>query len=171
MNSAKRLASAYRVNHALGLFDYAGDVSVRVPGSTTFLIRGARVSTSGSSREGSFDTASEDLIVVDLSCKTLKGDLAQPIETPLHAAIYDANPNIAAVVHAHARMVTAFSIVGRSIEPVYARGLETTGEGIPTFDSAQPISTPELGAALTTRLGSHRACIIRAHGLVTVGPR
>jgi hypothetical protein len=81
-----------------------------------------------------------------------------PLEVHTHTAIYRARPDVAAIVHAHAMMVTAFTMAGRTVEPVYARGVESTGDELPTFESPDPIGTPELGEQLAAALGTQRAC-------------
>ncbi len=163
------LATAYRVLLSLGLFDYAGDVSVRVPNTDAFLIRGTRVDVKPVPARSLVDTTTRDILMISLDGNQLEGDLTPPLELPMHLAIYAARPAVASVVHAHARMVTAFSMVGHPILPVYARGVESTGEDIPLFDSPDPVGTLQLGEALARALGDKRACMLRSHGLLTVG--
>jgi ribulose-5-phosphate 4-epimerase/fuculose-1-phosphate aldolase len=164
-----RLVSAYRVMLFLGLFDYAGDASVRVPGTNTFYIRGARVTLTPTRTTSMVDTTLDDLVKIDFEGNQLEGDLIAPIEMPLHYAIYLSRPDVGGIVHAHARMVTAFSIVRRTIDPVYIRGIECTKSEIPLFDSSESIRTSKLAYKMAQTIGDKRACILRSHGLVTVG--
>jgi ribulose-5-phosphate 4-epimerase/fuculose-1-phosphate aldolase len=164
-----RLASAYRVLLTLGLFDYAGDASIRIPREDKFLIRGARVDINPTRMTSMVDTSPSDILIMDTEGKQLSGDLTPPHEVFAHCVIYRARIDVGGIVHAHAMMVTAFSIVGRTIEPVYARGMESTGNGLSFLDNPDPISTMELGEQLVSVLGNHRACMLRSHGLITVG--
>jgi ribulose-5-phosphate 4-epimerase/fuculose-1-phosphate aldolase len=115
------------------------------------------------------DTQAGDIIKLDLDGNQIQGDLTQPLETPMHSAIYRARADVNSIVHSHPTMVTAFSMVGHSIDPVYARGVECTGSKIPIFDCPDPIGDQDLAETLAATLGSSRACILRSHGLITVG--
>jgi L-fuculose-phosphate aldolase len=167
----ERVASAYRVLLALGLFDYAGDASARIPGTDTFLIRHTRADWPSLPEviPSMIEMTAGNIVKMDLSGRQLEGEIVPPLEVHTHTAIYRARPDVAAIVHAHAMMVTAFTMAGRTVEPVYARGVESTGDELPTFESPDPIGTPELGEQLAAALGTRRACLIRSHGLVTVG--
>lgn len=156
---------------ALGLFDFAGDVSVRVPGTENFLIRHTRADLHVMPKHvaSMTNTTERNIIRMDLDGNQLEGRVVPPLEVHTHIGIYRAREEVGAIVHAHARMATAFTMVGRSIDPVYARGVETTHGNLATFDHPDPIGTPELGEQLASALGDKRACLLRSHGLVTVG--
>lgn len=164
-----RLATAYRILLALKLFDYAGDVSARIPKTDMFLIRGARVDIKPSTQSSMVDTNPEDMVKLDLDENQLDGELTPPLETAIHVAIYQSRPEVGAIVHAHPKMVTAFSMVGLPIEPVYVRGIESTGDELPLFENSDPISSLGQAKRLVEVLGQKRACLMRSHGLVTVG--
>lgn len=167
----RHLASAYEVLMGMGLLDFAGDVSVRVPAEDAFLIRHTRADLYEMPERMPTMTRTSwrNIIKVDLDGNQLDGRVPPPLEVHTHVAIYRARPDAAAVAHAHARMATAFSMVSKLVEPVYARGVESTREELTFFDRSDPIGTPELGAELATALGTGRACMMKSHGLVTVG--
>ena len=165
-----RLSTAYRVLLALGLFDYAGQASCRVPGTDEFLIRGARIHIVPLAPTRPTEVAPTDILRINLQGEVLEGDLTMPLETPMHTAIFRRRPDVNAVVHAHSTMIQAFSMAKKEILPMYSRGLESTGGPIPIFDNSDPVTTDELGEELANTLGEGRACMLKSHGVATVGP-
>lgn len=58
----------------------------------------------------------EDMVVVDLATgKTVEGDLQPSSDMPTHIALYNAFPQLGAVVHTHSRWATIFSQMGQGI--------------------------------------------------------
>lgn len=163
----KNVVTAYRILYKLGLCDYAGDVSARIPGTDNILIGAKGIYGGGFVNPSSMDI--KNIITVNLMGKQLEGDLPPPLETPMHTSIYKVRSDVGGIAHTHPIIATAFSIAGKEILPIFARGVESVSLGIPIFENSSAIDTEELGQVLAETLGQHRACLLQAHGLVTVG--
>ena len=164
----EKLAAAYNSLHRLGLFDYAGDVSLRLEDGS-FLIRGARVAFTQPDSRSRTSTSPNDVLRISPDGVVITGDLPIPIETAMHVEIYRKQPDTRAVLHAHARMITAVSMVQESIPPIHTRGVECTGGALGFFDCPDPVASQELAIDLVDALAENRGCMIRSHGLVTIG--
>lgn len=161
------LATANRILVREGVLDAYGHISVRDPGNEqNFLL--ARylppsLVTAGDVRAFRFD-----------------GDLAVPEETALyserfiHAAVYEARPDVHAVCHSHAPDLVAFGIAGVEPRPVFHMAAPV-GSRVPLFDDYDPGSgllISDLGQArrLAGVLGTANAALMRGHGAVVTGP-
>jgi L-fuculose-phosphate aldolase len=165
----QRVAYAYSAFHAAGLFDYGGDVSLRLEDGR-FLIRAARVHMGADTGRSKIATSPADVLVMDSKGGILEGDGQTPLELITHTALYQARPDLRSVVHAHARMATVVSMVEKTIMPCHSRGVETTsGDGLAFLDSSDGISTRELATRLVETIGLRPGALLHAHGIVTVG--
>jgi L-fuculose-phosphate aldolase len=166
----ERVAEACRVLARLDLTKAAtGHVSARVPGSDRVLVR-AR----GPGELGVRYTTAREIIDVDLDGKPLgtpERGLETPIEVFIHTAIYQARPEVNAVVHVHPAMVVLFTICNKPLLPLYGAydpgSLQLALEGIPTFQRSVLVSTPALGEELAQAMGRSRTCMMRGHGITT----
>ncbi len=102
------------------------------------------------------------------------GPLRPSSEWRLHAAIYAARPDAAAVVHTHSPRATALSCARRGIPPIhYMATLAGAGGrlGIPCAPHAT-FGTEALAQAAATTLGAElRAVLLANHGVVALGTR
>ena len=56
-----------------------------------------------------------DVVLVDLECTVVAGDLNPSSDTETHVALYKAFPKIGGIVHTHAKFSTAWAQAGRSL--------------------------------------------------------
>ena len=89
-------------------------------------------------------------------------------EMPIHTEIYRARPDVGAVVHTHAAASVALSQL-RADWPVTSQDAVPFWNRVAFFEHADLITSADQGRELAARLGSARAALLRAHGLVTVG--
>jgi ribulose-5-phosphate 4-epimerase/fuculose-1-phosphate aldolase len=99
------------------------------------------------------------------------------LERFIHAAIYAARPDVAAVVHNHSPGVIPFGAVPDApLRPIcHLAGF--IGAAAPVFEIRDAagratdmlIRTPQLGAALAARLGAANLILMRGHGATMVG--
>lgn len=165
-----KLAAAYNALHAIGLFDFAGDVSLRLEDGR-FLIRAARAHVGPETGRSKVVTTADDIIVVSPAGEMLEGEGTLSSELITHTALYQARPELRSVLHAHARMVSVVSMVERTIMACHSRGVEvTSGDGPPFYDSVDGVSSPEQAERLVRTLGAEQGVMLRSHGIVTVGP-
>ena len=91
-----------------------------------------------------------------------------PRETMIHAALYDARPDVNSVVHTHQTLATAFSIAGTPILPIYNQAAVFAPE-TPIFPSPRLIYTVQDGKEVCETLGDRMAMLLKGHGVVMVG--
>ena len=169
---SERVAEACRVLARLDLTKAAtGHVSARIPGTERALIR-AR----GPGELGVRYTTAKQIIEVDFDGRTIgkpEEGLESPIEVFIHTAVYRTRPDVNAVVHVHPTAVVLFTICNTPLLPLYGAydpaSLQLALEGIPTYERSILISTPELGADLVRAMGKASTCMMRGHGITTIG--
>jgi len=118
----------------------------------------------------------EDIVELDLDGNPVEGNTRKLyLERFIHGAIYQARPDVKAVVHHHSAAVIPFSITHVPIRPVYHMSAFLAA-GVPVFEIREAagmtdmlISTPALGRALAATLGDKPATLMRGHGAVVVG--
>lgn len=152
------LLTALRILEANGIVDFNGHASLRQGA-------GALINSGRSVRSRLTDA---DIVAVDRDGNGRSGDDAPPMEVHLHAEIYRARPDVGAVVHGHPTWSTLLSSTGTPYAPVYPQGA-LLGP-LPVFASPRSINNPEVGRQVTELLGAGSAVLMRAHGMVVVGP-
>ena len=167
MTDARSLLAT--ANHILvhqGILDAYGHVSVRDPGDErNFLL--ARylppsLVTPGDIRAFGFDGS---LVVAE--------ETGLYSERFIHAAIYDARPDVHAVCHTHCPDLVAFGIAGVELRPVFHMAAPA-GDKIPLFDdydAGSGLLISDIGQArrLAAVLGTGNAALMRGHGAVVTG--
>jgi ribulose-5-phosphate 4-epimerase/fuculose-1-phosphate aldolase len=108
------------------------------------------------------------MIPIDLDGKALDGTTLPPIEWPIHTALHGARTDALAVAHLHTPYATLFTIAKREFHPVTLQGT-IFGEGVPLYKEAHLVTTPQRGDNLLRTIGSHRAVLMRGHGIVVAG--
>jgi ribulose-5-phosphate 4-epimerase/fuculose-1-phosphate aldolase len=95
-------------------------------------------------------------------------------ERVIHGCIYEARPDVNAIVHHHAPAVMPFCIAGLAIVPVFHLGA-AMGPKAPFWDSRDEfgdtnllVVKPEEGRSLAKALGSHSMVLMRRHGATVV---
>ena len=170
-----KVALGNRILFHQGLADYHGHLSARIPGTRKFLIKPIMVSL------GSITSRDIILLEIDEYKKVAEENWAKvqgkrvatrlklpPRETMIHAAIYEARPDVNAVAHTHQPLATAFSIAGVPLLPIYNQAAPFAPE-TPLFPSPRLIYTVQAGVELCQALGNRMAVLMRGHGITTVG--
>jgi ribulose-5-phosphate 4-epimerase/fuculose-1-phosphate aldolase len=165
----RTIALACRVLANAGLAeDILGHVSVRV-GPDRMLIR-----CRGPYEEGLLFTRNGDVRLVDLDGRGDDlADWAVPNELHIHAEVLRARPEVDAVVHCHPPAVLVAGVQDIPLRPIFgAYNIPATRlalDGVPVYRRAVLIRTPELGRELVAAMGQATTCVLRGHGIVTVG--
>lgn len=115
----------------------------------------------------------EDIMQFDLEGRALEGDTRQPyLERFIHGAVYEARPDVLAVVHAHAEDVLPFGISPVRLRPVIHSG-SFMGAEVPVWDIRERFGDTNLlvtnmaqGRDLALRLGANNVSLMRGHGFV-----
>ena len=138
-----------------------GHVSVRIPGTETFLI--TRSVAPGIA-------TMDDIVVCDLNGKVLEGKYKSTYsEVVIHTAVYKKRKDINSVVHTHSSHVIALSMTDNTVLPVNLMALGIGPKPIALFKKMVYIDTPELGEEVCDLLGQNKAVILKGHGAVIVG--
>jgi len=158
---SKRIVTAGRKLYNNGLVKgTSGNISARVPGTQTFLIK-----SSGSQME---TLRAEELLLVDLQGNKINGESNVSMETPMHASIYRIRKDVQAVVHTHAPTATAFGIVKTEILPLQIEMFMFLPNGVPIIPFKPPGSR-ELATEVQKKIAEYDAVVLENHGIVTVG--
>ncbi|MBW2000665.1 MAG: class II aldolase/adducin family protein [Deltaproteobacteria bacterium] len=153
------VATCVRMLEYLGLIDFSGHVSARVPGTEDIFIN-----SWGASRHG---LGPGDIVRANLEGEPLGQGIKVPSEIHIHTSIYRRRTDVNAIAHIHPPATTILSIAGREYIPVMHHGTIFSG-GVPVYDDCRHVNTGERGDALATLLGHCRALIMRGHGAVVV---
>ena len=115
------------------------------------------------------DLKPEQMVIVDLDGNTVEGDLNASSDTASHLYIYRHMPEVNGVVHTHSNYATAFAALGKPIPPVLTAIADEFGGPIPCGDFAL-IGGEEIGKIVVESIGHSPACLLKNHGVFTVGP-
>jgi L-fuculose-phosphate aldolase len=110
----------------------------------------------------------EDILLVDLSGRVLKGAGKPTTELLLHVEVYNQRPDVRAVIHAHPPVATAFTIAGVSLAEGILPEVVLSLGAIPTAPYATT-GTPEMAAAVRELLPYYDAILLEQHGALTMG--
>ena len=117
----------------------------------------------------------EDIVELDLDGHPVReGGLQLYLERFIHAAIFQARPDVMAVVHAHAEDTLPFSIAAATkLQPVIHSG-SFIGPEVPVWDIADGfgdtnllVTNIEQGRNLAKCLGANSVALMRGHGFAS----
>lgn len=111
----------------------------------------------------------DDIVSLNLDGKVTSGSLAPSSEWRFHAAIYQARPEVGAVIHCHSRFATAVACTRRDIPAFHYMVAVAGGESIRCADYATFGSEELARKAVTALEGGRRACLLANHGQIAVG--
>ena len=109
-----------------------------------------------------------DLLLTDLGGHVLEGTGRPSSEIHMHLAVYEARPDVEAVVHAHPPMLTAFTLARLPFVAEALPEVWLTIGPVATAPYATP-STAEVAAAITPFIPDHQAMLLERHGSLTLG--
>lgn len=136
-----------------------GNVSVRID-ETKILI-----TPKGKTKE---NLRPQDLIIIDLDGRKIKG-LSEPSgEWRIHTTIYKFRTDVNAVIHSHPVYCTALSVAGISLNKVVLPEVMLTVGNI-AFVEYATLYTEKLAQNIQKYVNSYNAFVLKNHGLVTIG--
>ncbi len=139
----------------------SGNVSVRDPESGYVVIKPSGVKFE--------DLQPEQMVVVDLESNQIEGEMHASSDTASHLYIYRHMPQVNGVVHTHSNYATAFAALGKPIPAVLTAIADEFGGPIPCGGFAL-IGGDEIGREVVEHIGHSPACLLKNHGVFTVGP-
>jgi L-ribulose-5-phosphate 4-epimerase len=158
------LAQSCSILYRLGLTDYLGHPSARVPGTDRVIIKPRH-----SLQVRAMDRVSgDDMVVIDLEGNLIEGQAGPPSERFIHTCIYKARPEVQAIVHTHQPMATMMGVAGAPILPILHVEAPLVEHGLAVWPCAKLVTDNGLGEELATALGNHPVGILQGHGIVSV---
>ncbi|MFF2166649.1 class II aldolase/adducin family protein [Streptomyces sp. NPDC058175] len=160
----ERLAAAFRIFGKFGFEEgVAGHITARDPERTDHFW----VNPFGMSFK---HIRVSDLILVDHQGKVVEG--RYPVNEAafvIHSRVHQARPEVVAAAHSHSTYGRAMSALGQKLEPI-TQDVCAFYQDHALFDDYTGVVTDlEEGKRIAAALGSHKAVILRNHGLLTVG--
>jgi ribulose-5-phosphate 4-epimerase/fuculose-1-phosphate aldolase len=163
------LAAASRILADQGVFDAAGHVSMRHPGHAERFLMSRSLAPQM--------ITADDIMEFDLDCNAIDARGRNGyIERYLHGEIFKARPDEMAIAHSHSPSTIAFGLSNVPMRAMY-HNAAFLAAGVPVFDIRDKfgttdivISSAEKGAALAAVLSDKPVGLLRAHGMVAVGP-
>ncbi|WP_077210978.1 class II aldolase/adducin family protein [Bacillus dakarensis] len=108
------------------------------------------------------------MVKMDLSGKVLSGKMKPSSEVKMHLRVYNENPEVNAVVHAHPPVATSFAIAGIALDkPVSSEAVVLLGR-VPLAPYALP-GTQEVPDSVAPFCKDYNAVLLANHGALTWG--
>lgn len=156
------VATAGAILYHLGLADYMGHCSARVPGTDRIIIKPRH----SAAVHGMGTVSPERMVVMDLDGNVLEGEEGPPAERYIHTEIYRRRPDVGGVIHTHQMMTLAFCVAQQPILPLLSVEAPLVARPIPVYGDPDLVNTAARGKALAEALGDHEIVHIQNHGVV-----
>ena len=115
------------------------------------------------------DLRAEHFVILDVNGKVVEGSLKPSSDTASHLYIYRHRADIFGVVHTHSPYATAFAAIGKPI-PVYLTAqADEFGGSVPCAGLGM-IGGEDIGKLVVENIGKSPACLLKNHGVFTIGP-
>jgi ribulose-5-phosphate 4-epimerase/fuculose-1-phosphate aldolase len=117
------------------------------------------------------DIRPEDVAVIDPAGEVVEGSNTDPtVEIPMHLRIYEARPDISAVVHSHGEWSQVFATTGRDIPTSTIDTFVHCGFGPIRWGRFGLVGSEELAVNMVEALGkTGMAALMACHGAVSLG--
>jgi ribulose-5-phosphate 4-epimerase/fuculose-1-phosphate aldolase len=165
----RNLVTANRIYARHNILDAYGHCSIRDPENPEQFIM---------SRARAPELVTED----DLLTLDLDGELVDPNEKRgpyserfIHAAVYEARPEVRAICHSHTPSIIPFGVTEVPLRAICHLGA-VVGKDVPVWDIAEEfgdtnllVSNQAQGRSLAKALGNNKMALMRGHGCVLAG--
>jgi ribulose-5-phosphate 4-epimerase/fuculose-1-phosphate aldolase len=139
-----------------------GHISVRVPGRPDLFFMKPH-------SFGFDEITMENMVICNLDGEKIGGGGRRHSEVFIHSEIFKARPDVNSVIHAHPDHAVALSATGRPLLPISQPGA-AFADGVPYYtDTMELIRSTDMGIGVAKALGSHKAVMLRNHGVALVG--
>lgn len=165
-----RVASEHQLRRELLRFArmcYERNLLVAMDGNLSVRLSSREVLCTRSGCHKGFLT-DEDLVVVDMQGRHLRGAGSPTSEMAMHLACYAERPDIQAIIHAHPPLSIAFTIAGQSLARCVLPEVVLTLGVVPTVEYATT-GTQVLAEKLRAHAKSHDVLLMDRHGAVALG--
>jgi ribulose-5-phosphate 4-epimerase/fuculose-1-phosphate aldolase len=167
-DALEELVTANRILAREGVVDAFGHASIRHPAfADRYILSRARAPEC---------IEAEDLMEFSLEGEAIDARGRKPYaERFIHGAVYEARPDVQAVVHNHSPSVIPFGITRTPLRPVMHM-CASMGTEVPLWDSHASfgdtnllVTNMDMARDLAVALGSHAVALMRGHGCVVAG--
>lgn len=110
----------------------------------------------------------EDMVVLRLDGEILEGTHRPSSEWRMHAAVYEAKPEVGAIIHTHSPYATAFAVNNKGIPTILIEMVPFLGGDVPLAKFAVP-GTRGVGDEAVKVLANRTGCLLANHGVLTIG--
>ncbi|WP_070119739.1 class II aldolase/adducin family protein [Bacillus marinisedimentorum] len=160
----ERLAGAFRLFSKFGFDEgVAGHITARDPEKTDhFWVNPFGMHFS--------QIKASDLILCDHEGNVVEGK--HPVNRAafaIHSQVHAARPDVIAAAHAHSVYGKSWAALGRLLDPITQDVCAFYGDHSLFDDYTGVVLDVEEGRRIGESLGNNKACILRNHGLLTVG--
>lgn len=137
----------------------SGNVSGRDPETGLVVIKPSGVSFE--------ELRPEHMVVVDMDCRVVEGNLKPSTDTDTHLYVYQHRPDVFGMVHTHSPYASSFAVLGQSI-PACLTSSAMLGGVVPLGGYA-PVGGSEIGQEIISKIGRAYAIVMQNHGVFTIG--
>jgi ribulose-5-phosphate 4-epimerase/fuculose-1-phosphate aldolase len=157
----EKLILAGRILDMEDLVRPLGHITVRVPGTETFLItRGVSPGMA----------TVDDVLVCDMDGNVIEGKYSRTFgEVLAHAGVYRKRKDIRSVAHTHSWNVMALSMTETTIVPASFESIKVAYEPVALYKKVSFLDNLEVTEEIADLIGSNRAVILKGHGAIVAG--
>lgn len=138
-----------------------GNVSVRVGGEEAFAVT--------PSDYDYFKMRPEDICILSLDAEVIDAKLKPSVESAMHAAIYRARPDVAAIIHTHQVYASALTLIDAPIPTLFDEQARFLGRRVAIIPYA-PSGTGMLRDTVARHVRNHdNAYLMKNHGALVFG--
>ena len=139
-----------------------GNISLRIPGNNNaFAIT--------PSNYDYFRMTPADVCILDLNMTMIDGHLKPSVESAMHGAVYQARPDVNAIVHTHQAYVSALTLIKAPIPALFDEQARFLGRSVDIIPYA-PSGTGMLKNMVAKHVKNHNnAFMMQNHGALVFG--
>jgi ribulose-5-phosphate 4-epimerase/fuculose-1-phosphate aldolase len=138
-----------------------GNVSLRLPGQNAFAIT--------PSNYDYFKMTPEDVCLLDFDLRVVEGHHKPSVESAMHGVVYQARPDVNAIVHTHQAYVSALALIKAPIPALFDEQARFLGRSVDIIPYA-PSGTGLLKNAVAKNVRNHNnAFMLQNHGALVFG--
>jgi L-fuculose-phosphate aldolase len=111
----------------------------------------------------------DNIVICNMDGEKVGGGGRRHSEVFIHSEILKVRPDVHSVIHTHPVHAVALSATGKPLLPLSQPSVAFV-DGLPYYtDTIDLIRTQAMGAGVARALGSHKAVLLRNHGVAVVG--
>ena len=153
--------TAQELTHKGFLMATGGNLSVRIQGKDLFAVTPSNVDYLG--------MHAEDICILDFELNVLEGTLKPSVEAAMHCAIYQARPDVQAIVHTHQVYASALTLIKAPIPTLFDEQARFLGRSVKIIPYA-PSGTGMLKNTIAKHVKDHNnAYMMQNHGALVFG--